>query len=335
MASTSVGGKVDAVLGNLIVGEGRAQFADGAALLGETRQEKGDTYEGVAAIVALRIDDAAIAVATNHSTYLLHLRGDIDLAYSCCRVLATVLHGDIAEGAGATQVGNGVALSMAQYVVGHADKGVLFAEHHTILADESQTVDIGIDHDTEIEVAALHAIHDAMKVLLQRLRVMGKVACTLAVENLVVDTQLLEQLGQDDASYRVDGIYADAELALADSLAVDELQTQHRVDVALVIAVVDGAGAKFVDLSIVEVFFLGHAQNLSAIGSREEFALAVEQLQGVPLTGVMRGGDDDAAIGTCHADCQLSGRRCGIADIDDVVAHTHQGSNDDVAHHQA
>ena len=193
--------------------------------------------------MALRIDDAAIAFATNHSSHLLHLRGDIDLAYSCCCVLATVLHGDIAQGAGATQVGYGVTLSMAQYVVCHADKGVLFAEHHTILADESQTIDIGIDHDTEIEVAALHAIHDAMKVLLQRLRVMGKVACTLAVENLVVDTQLLEQLGQDDASYRVDGIYADAELALADSLAVDKFQTQHRVDVALVIAVVDGAGA--------------------------------------------------------------------------------------------
>ncbi len=143
--------------------------------------------------MALRIDDAAIAFAANHSTYLFHLRGDVDLTHSCCHVLAAVLHGDIAQGAGATQVGYGVTLSMAQYIVGHADKGVLFTEHHAILADESQTVDIRIDHDTEIEVAALHAIHDAMQVLLQGLGVVGKIACTLAVENLVVDTQLLEQ----------------------------------------------------------------------------------------------------------------------------------------------
>ena len=49
---------------------------------------------------------------------------------------------------------------------------------------------------------------------------MGEVACALTVKNHIVYTQCLEQLRQDDATYRIDGIHTHTELALADSLAV-------------------------------------------------------------------------------------------------------------------
>ena len=99
-------GEVDAVLGNLIVGEGLAQFADGAALLCERREEQGDAYEGVAAVVALGIDDTAVAFAADDGTHLFHLRGDVDLTDSGSGVLAAVLLSDVAQGAGRGEVGD-------------------------------------------------------------------------------------------------------------------------------------------------------------------------------------------------------------------------------------
>ena len=56
---------------------------------------------------------------------------------------------------------------------------------------------------------------------------MGKVACAGAVEDLVVDAELVEEIGQDDASHGVDGIHAHTELTLADGLAVNELQSEY------------------------------------------------------------------------------------------------------------
>ena len=127
---------------------------------------------------------------------------------------------------------------------------------------------------------------------------MGKVACAVAIENLVIDTQGLEQVREDDAAYGVDGIDTDAELALLDGLEVGELQTQHGVDVALVVRIVDDDLAEMIDVGIVEILTLGNGKHFGTIGSRKKLSLAVEQLQGIPLTGVMRGGDDDTAIGT-------------------------------------
>ncbi len=49
----------------------------------------------------------------------------------------------------------------------------------------------------------------------------------------------------------------------------------------------------------------------------------------------MRGGDDDAAVGTAHADCQFGGGGGGVADVDDVAAAAHQGAADHILHHFA
>ena len=49
----------------------------------------------------------------------------------------------------------------------------------------------------------------------------------------------------------------------------------------------------------------------------------------------MRCGDDNTTIGTSHAYSQLCGRGCGIADIDDIISHAHQGAYYYVTHHQA
>ena len=184
-------------------------------------------------------------------------------------------------------------------------------------------------------MASLHLVHDAREVLLQGLGVMGKVARHVAVEELIAYAQSLKQFGQDKTSHAVDAVHTHGEACLANSIGIDQLQVQNGLDMAVVETVVHGDMSKCINVSIVEVFALSNLQHLVAVGSSEELALAVEQLQGIPLAGIVRGCDDDAAVGTAHAHGQLGGRCRGIADVNDVEAHAHQGAANNVAHHGA
>ena len=85
-----------------------------------------------------------------------------------------------------------------------------------------------------------------------------------------------------------------------DGWHIDEVETQHHVDVLLVVGVVFGVMAESIDIGIVEVFGFGNLQHLVAFSGVEEFALLVEEFEGVPMTGVVAGGDDDAATGAFH-----------------------------------
>ena len=116
---------------------------------------------------------------------------------------------------------------------------------------------------------------------------MGEIARTLAVEYLVVEAEGLEEFGEDNAAYGVDGVGTDAELALADGIDINELQLEHGIDMTTVVGVVDSASAELIDLCVVEVFSLCDAEHFGTVGSGEELALAVEELQGVPLAGIV------------------------------------------------
>ena len=63
---------------------------------------------------------------------------------------------------------------------------------------------------------------------------MCEVACTGAIEYLIIHFKGFKELGQDDAAHAVDGIHADAELAILDRLEFGELQLEHTVDMAQV-----------------------------------------------------------------------------------------------------
>ena len=87
-----------------------------------------------------------------------------------------------------------------------------------------------------------------------------------------------------------------------------------------------------VDLRIVELL-LGHSQHLLALGIGEELAAAVEQLQGVPLPGVVRRRDDDATVGPVHDDSHLGPGRRAEARIDHVGTAGEQRALDQVGDH--
>ena len=126
-----------------------------------------------------------------------------------------------------------------------------------------------------------------MEVFLQGFGVVGEVAVDLLVEELIGDAEPVEQFGQHESADAVDAVYADAELLAGYGIGVDELEVEDGLHVAVVEAVVDGNLAQLVDVGIVEVFLLGQVEHLLAFGGIEELALAVEQLQGIPLTGIV------------------------------------------------
>ena len=59
----------------------------------------------------------------------------------------------------------------------------------------------------------------------------------------------------------------------------------------------------------------------------------VEELEGVPLAGVVTGRDDHTTAGTFHGNGQFGRRRGSQTDVDHVEAHAHQRTADDLADH--
>ena len=285
--------------------------------------------------MALRVDYAAVAFAADYGAYFLHLCRNVHLAYCRCCVRAAVTLSYVAQGACRRKVRHGVARCVLQHVVGYAHECVFLAEHLAILADERQTVYVGVDNDAEVVLAAVHLVHYTLQVLLERFGVVGEVAVGCRVEDGIFYAERLQQVGQDDAAHAVDSVYANLELSVADSVHVSQLEAEYALDMALVERVVACVRAERIDVGIVEVFLLGDAQHLVAVVLGEELAFAVEQLQCVPLARVVTCCYDDAAEGACPAHSQLCCRRCGEVDVNNVESHTHECAANHVAYHVA
>ena len=87
--------------------------------------------------------------------------------------------------------------------------------------------------------------------------------------------------------------------------------------------------ADAVDVHEIEVTGLGHPLEGLAFGIGEEFALFVQELEGVPLLGIVRGGEDDAAVGVLEKDGHFGRRSRGQAGVDHVDA----AGQERTAHH--
>ena len=76
--------------------------------------------------------------------------------------------------------------------------------------------------------------------------------------------------------------------------------------------------ANIINGGVVVTLLFGHCQHLLALGIVEELAALVEQLQGVPLSGVVRCGDDDAAVGLVRNHGHLRAGGCAEPYVDDI-----------------
>ena len=84
-----------------------------------------------------------------------------------------------------------------------------------------------------------------------------------------------------------------------------------------------------------EVLVFGQRQHPLALGVAQKFSLGIQELQGVPLAGVVRCGDDDAAVGPVRRNGQFGSRRSAESDVHYVRAAAQQRAFDDVADHFA
>ena len=158
----------------------------------------------------------------------------------------------------------------------------------------------------------------------------------LAVElHYILHAQRTQQSRNGDAARRVDSVDGNAETGLGNGLLVDQRQSQHALDVGIDGVEILSDGTQVVDLGETDLVALGQAQHLVALGGVDELALGVEQLQGVPMLRVVRGGDDNAAVGLLVDNGHLGGRRRGKAGLDDVDAHTDKGAYNQTVDHSA
>ena len=225
---------------------------------------------------------------------------------------------------------------MLQDVVGNGNESVLLAIHSAVLAEESQTVHVGVNYECDIVLALLHELLDFNKVLLQRFGIVLEVTGRLCEQaGNLLHTELLEQLGQDDTTYTVYCIESHLEVCVAYCLNVNEVEIQNHVDVLLVVRVVLGVLAQVIHISILEILSLCNAENLLALLLVEELALLVQKLQGIPHTGVVACSEDDTAVCALHCNCNLGGWSAGQTDVHHIKAHAHQSTADNVLHHLA
>ena len=225
---------------------------------------------------------------------------------------------------------------MLEHVVGNADEGVFLAEHVAGFADESEAVDVGVDDDAEVAVVLAHAVGDLREVLRYGLGVVGEVAGGVAVElDDVVDAEGAEEARDGDATGGVDGVDGDLEVRLAYGVGVDEFEREDALDMAVDFVVEGGDVAEVVDVGVEEVGRLGEAEDFLAFGVGDEFAAGVEELECVPVLGVVAGGDDDAAVAMVVDDAHLGGGSGGEAGFEDVDAASHEGADDEAVDHGA
>ena len=216
----------------------------------------------------------------------------------------------VAEGARGAEVADGIAGGVGKDIVGDADECVFLAEHVAVLADDGKTVDVGVNYESDIGVAAAHEVGDSGEIFGDGLGSVREIAGGGAVElDDFLHAERAEELRDDDATNGVHRVDSDGETGFGDSLAVDERQGEHLLDVP---AVVGGVGvdlSEIVDFCESELSGVGYAEHLGAFLRVEELAFLVEKLEGVPLAGIVRCGEDESAACVLAGDGKLGGGR--------------------------
>ena len=163
----------------------------------------------------------------------------------------------------------------------------------------------------------------------------GEASGGLAVEgDDVAHAQGPEQFGHDDTAYGVDRINGHCEVGLADGLDIDEVHGKNLLDVAAHICCVGIYVTEFMHACEVEVFGLGDAEHFGTFGGVKEFAALVQELEGVPLYGIVRCGEDETAACVLAGDGEFGCRSGGKVDVDNIEAGAHEGAYDEVLDHR-
>ena len=233
-----------------------------------------------------------------------------------------------------TEVAYGSTRCMLKNIVSNAYKCIFLAEHLAILTDECKTVNIWVNNDTEVIAALCKLIHNACEILLKWLWIMCEVTVRLAIQELILNTELIKELWKDDTTNRIDRINNNTETCLLDCLKICKLKVENSLYMT-VVKVLFCIFTHVVNISILKCLCLSNSKNLIAVILCKELTTSIKELEGIPMTRVMRSCDDDTTVSTCHSNGKLCGRSRSKADIDNIIAHAHQRTTNHVLHHLA
>ena len=177
--------------------------------------------------MALGIDDAAVSFSSDDGIDCFHFGCHVHFSYGCRSVSAAMFLGDVSQGACRREVADGVSRCVCEYIVSHTDERIFLSEHGSVFANESESVHIRVNDDTEVVSSFPHFVHDSRQVFLQRLRIMREISRHIAVEHGTLNAQCIEKFWQDDGSDRVDSIKADSEFGFPDAFHINQLEIEH------------------------------------------------------------------------------------------------------------
>ncbi len=302
----------------------------------QVTEEQGNTYQSIASVVTGRINNSTIAFATDNSAYLFHLGSYIHFAYSRSGIFLTVLTCYVTQRTGRTQVGNRIARSVLQHIVGHGNQRIFFTVHLTVLTNHGQTVYIRVYHKSNVCLTAFHKVHDVAQILFQRFRIVLEITGRLAVEFLhMLHSELFQQLRKNDAAYGVYTINGYTEIGFPDSFHIHQVKRQHTVDMLLVISKVFAIRAELVHFGKVELFSFGNTKHFIALLLVQELSFLIQKFQGIPLLGIVRSSQDDTSAGTFHGNSQFGSRSRSQIDVHYIPAHTHERAYHHILYHLA
>ena len=328
--------EIDAIFRDAVLGQTVAELRSLATQLGQMRQNERNTNQSVATGVGSGIDYTAVAFAADHGTGFFHFRHNVHLAHGSRSVVATVLFGDVAQSTRRGEVAHGIAGRVLQHIVSHGHEGVFFAEHGAVFADQCEAVGIGVDDEANVMTTFAHEVADLAEVFLEGFRIVREIAGGFAVEQRHLrNTELTEEFGDDNTSHGIHGVERHGEVGATNGINIHEFELLDHFDVTLIVAVVLDETAEIVDIGKFVSFGIGGTNDFARLSGGKEFAFFVEKFEGVPLTGVVTGGDDHAAAGAFHRYGQFCGGGGGESDVDHVETHAHQRAADDLADHLA
>ena len=225
---------------------------------------------------------------------------------------------------------------MLEDVVSNSNEGIFFTEHRTIFTNHSEAVNIGVNNETDIVAALTHKVADFCEVLLQGFGIVSEVTSRFCIKVCYLSyTELTEELGNDDTTDRVHCVECYREVSATDGFNIYEFEFLHMVNVALVVVEVLSVVTEVVNISKVKIAVISEAHYFSSFFGGKEFALFVEELQSIPLTGIVARCDNNTTYSLFHSHGEFSSRRRSKTDVYNIKAHTHERTTNCLTYHFA
>ena len=198
---------------------------------------------------------------------------------------------------------------------------IVLPDWHAVLVHDRQSVDVGIDRDSERRTDARDEGRKPAQVLRDRLRGSGEAPVRLKVDAGDLAAQALEQRAHDRPPCTPHRVEGHGELPLPNPLDIDCGELQDGVEMPLYRPIVGRDLPRPPPSSPVLPNQLLHPRAIRLV---QEDPIGPDELQSVPLDRVVARRDRDPAAGHMMLDSQLDGRGRDETDGDDGTPHRDQ-----------